>query len=116
MARRLRIAGAIVAGTMFSTPAMEAVFNYSKGIPRLINTICENALLAGYAKHSATVTSEIIDNVARDLRLGTLMSERKNNDEAILSKEQEEKDLLLAMKTLLDLHERLQRSSETRAR
>ena len=70
MSRRLRIAGAPVAGETFSGPAIEAVFLHSRGIPRLINTICENALLAGYAKHAATITSEIIDGVARDLRLG----------------------------------------------
>jgi len=115
MARRLRIAGAVAASEMFSGPAVEAVFNYSKGIPRLINTICENALLAGYAKHAATVTSEIIDDVARDLRLTQISGEPKNGVGAILSQEQEQRDLLFAMKTLLDVHDRLQ-ESETKRR
>jgi len=115
VARRLRIAGAVAASEMFSGPAVEAVFNYSKGIPRLINTICENALLAGYAKHAATVTSEIIDDVARDLRLTQISGEPKNGVGAILSQEQEQRDLLFAMKTLLDVHDRLQ-ESETKRR
>ena len=57
MARRLQIAGAPAAGQIFSGPAIEAVFRHSRGIPRLVNTICENALLSGYAKQSATITS-----------------------------------------------------------
>ena len=70
MGRRLRIAGAPAGDQIFSGPAIEAVFRYSQGIPRLINTVCENALLSGYAKHAAQITAEVIDGVARDLRLG----------------------------------------------
>src|SRR5208283_1736732 len=79
MGRRLRIAGAPAAVEIFSRPAIEAVFRHSRGIPRLINTICENALLWGYARHAATVTSEIIEDVARDLRLGVVVAEQKDN-------------------------------------
>jgi len=70
MGRRLQIAGAEANSQIFSEPAIEAVFRHSRGIPRLINTICENALLAGYAKELTTIPAEIIDEVARDLRLG----------------------------------------------
>ena len=114
MARRLRIAGAVAPGEIFSGPAIEAVFDYSKGIPRLINTICENALLAGYAKHASTITSEIIDVVARDLRLTHICVEPKNDVGDTLSQEREQKDLLFAMKTLLDVHNRLQGSEAKR--
>ena len=86
MSRRLRIAGAPAAGEIFSGPAIEAVFRHSRGIPRLINTICENALLAGYAKHAATITSEIIDGVARDLRLGVMAVEPRNILEPVCRK------------------------------
>src|SRR5277367_2138454 len=104
--RRLQIAGAIGAVQIFSGPAIEAVFNHSRGIPRLINTICENALLAGYAKHAATITSEIIDDVARDLRLGVVVEEPKSNP-ARLAKEQEQNELLQAVKTLLEVRDRM---------
>jgi hypothetical protein len=76
----------------------------------LINTICENALLSGYAKHAATITSEIIDGVARDLRLGVVSLEQKNNGGARLSEELEQKELLLAVKTLLEVRDRLQQA------
>jgi type II secretory pathway predicted ATPase ExeA len=112
--RRLQIAGAVGAVDIFSGPAIEAVFHHSRGIPRLVNTVCENALLVGYAKHAATITSEIIDGVARDLRLGVVAAESKS-DGGQLSKEQEQKELLLAVKTLLEVRERMQRS-ETKGR
>ncbi len=109
MSRRLRIAGAPAAVEIFSEPAIGAVFLHSRGIPRLINTICENALLAGYAKHAATITSEIIDGVARDLRLGVVALE-PNHAGTRLSEEPEQRELLLAVKTLLEVRERMQGS------
>ncbi|MGA9416143.1 MAG: AAA family ATPase [Terriglobales bacterium] len=107
MSRRLTIAGAPAANEIFSGPAIESVFSHSRGIPRLINTICENALLAGYAKHAATITSEIIESVARDLRLGVVVAEPKGNGGVRLPQEQEQSELLLAVKTLLDVHDRI---------
>ena len=104
MRRRLRLAGATGATQMFSGQAIEAVFGHSRGIPRLINTICQNALLAGYAKHAATITSEIIDEVARDLRLGVV---EQDSSAARLLKEQEQSELLQAIKTLLDVRDRI---------
>ena len=44
------------------------MYRYSKGIPRLINTVCDNALIAAYAGKCSRL-SEIIDEVAKDLRL-----------------------------------------------
>ena len=107
MARRLQIAGAPAAGQIFSEPAIEAVFRHSRGIPRLVNTICENALLSGYAKQSATITPDIIDGVARDLRLGVVVMAPKNNVGPGSSKE-DQNELLLAVKTLLEVHDRMQ--------
>jgi general secretion pathway protein A len=106
--RRLQIAGATGAVQIFSGPAIEAVFSHSRGIPRLINTICENALLAGYAKHAATITSETIDEVAQELRLGVVSVDPRNSAAARLSREQEQTELLKAVKTLLDVRNRMQ--------
>ncbi len=110
MGRRLRIAGAPAGSEIFSEPAIDAVFRHSRGIPRLINTICENALLSAYAKHAATITPEIIDDVARDLRLGIITVEPKNNGGARVSEELEQRELLLAVKTLLEVRDRLQQT------
>jgi general secretion pathway protein A len=109
LGRRLRVAGAPAGEEIFSGPAIEAVFRYSRGIPRLINTISENALVSGYAKQAAQISAEIIDGVAQDLRLGAVPSEPRNNGGALLSNEQKQQnELLLAVKTLLDLHDRMQ--------
>ncbi len=113
MASRLRIAGANGANQIFSGPAIEAVFVHSRGIPRLINTICENALLAGYAKHAATITSskslttshETCDLVWRSWTLETMRRR---------SKEEEQRELLQAMKTLLDVRDRMHQAETKR--
>ena len=71
--RRLQRAGANShANTMFPEESMAAVFHYSKGIPRLINTVCENALIAAYAEKSDVVRREFVDEAAKDLRLHVL--------------------------------------------
>ena len=68
--RRLDRAGANShASTMFPPATMAVIYRYSRGIPRLINTICENALIAAYAERSQCVSAEIVEEVAHDLRL-----------------------------------------------
>lgn len=110
MSRRLKIAGAPGACEIFSGPAIESVFRHSRGIPRLVNTICENALLSGYAKHALTITSEIIEAVARDLRLGVVSPDPRSGHEERLSEQEDQKELLTAVKTLLEVRERMQRA------
>ena len=48
---------------------MRAVYRHSRGYPRLINTICENALISAFARQTKVVSAEIIEEVATDLRL-----------------------------------------------
>lgn len=113
MKRRLKIAGIAAGQELFSASAIDAVYRHSRGIPRLINTICQNALLAGYAKQAPTITPEIIDGVARDLRLGVVVVDPRNNGR--LSQEQEQKELLMAVKTLLEVRDRMHQA-ETKGR
>jgi general secretion pathway protein A len=68
--RRLDRAGANShAATIFPESTMAAVYRQSRGIPRLINTLCENSLIAAYADRSPSVSAEIVEEVAHDLRL-----------------------------------------------
>jgi len=70
--RRLQIAGPRSnPNQLFSAQTIEAVYRFSQGLPRLINTVCENALIASYAKQMPSVTPEIVAYVAKELRLGT---------------------------------------------
>lgn len=69
--QRMEIAGANPEQPpIFAHESIEEVFRYSTGIPRLINTICENALISAYAQQSPTVTPDIIRTVAGEFRLG----------------------------------------------
>ncbi|MBI4488814.1 MAG: AAA family ATPase, partial [Deltaproteobacteria bacterium] len=54
---------------LFSAEAIENIAVYSKGIPRLINIICDNALLIAYASSQKKVSAEMIREAARDLGL-----------------------------------------------
>jgi hypothetical protein len=66
----LRIAGADpILAPLFSPHALAKIHRYSQGLPRLINTICENALITAYARRLPAATAEIIEEVARDFRL-----------------------------------------------
>ena len=68
--RRLDRAGANSHATdIFPEESMAAIYRYSRGIPRLVNTICENALIAAYAEKAQVARVELIDGVAKDLRL-----------------------------------------------
>jgi general secretion pathway protein A len=110
MHRRLEISGAPAASEIFSEAAIEAVFSHSRGIPRLINTVCENALLSGYAKQAGTIDKEIIDGVARDLRLAVVAVEPRlgSGTQFRESKEKDQTELLRAVKKLLEVHGRMQ--------
>lgn len=54
---------------LFHASAIEKIAAHSRGIPRIINIICDNALLIGFAASKKTVSAATIDEVARDLRL-----------------------------------------------
>jgi general secretion pathway protein A len=65
---RLQVAGYSGKG-LFDAEAVKKVAAYSKGVPRLINVLCDNALLIAYAGSKTKVGGEIIDEAARDLQL-----------------------------------------------
>jgi general secretion pathway protein A len=66
VAHRLAIAGG--SGTVaFTTLALEAVHRLSNGIPRLINLICDRALLSGFAARSNRITPEVVVQAAASL-------------------------------------------------
>ena len=54
---------------IFSDTATAMVFKYSRGVPRLINTICDNALLEGFLFKKSVIDDAIVKAVAMDLGL-----------------------------------------------
>ena len=68
-----RVRGAGFRGKdLFNAEILGDISLYSGGIPRLINIMCDNALLLAYAAGKKTVTTEIVQEVARDLGLANL--------------------------------------------
>ena len=65
---RLRIAG-LANQAIFSDSCIAEIYRCSGGIPRLVNTICDNALATGFASDLKIIDLEIIDEVTEDLRL-----------------------------------------------
>jgi general secretion pathway protein A len=66
---RLKRAGANGQQPFFSEEAVRAIHKYSRGFPRLINTICENALISAYAAGSRDVSVRWIEEACEDLRI-----------------------------------------------
>ena len=63
---RLKKAG-LQENELFSLDAMRRVYRYSNGIPRLINAVCDIALLAGYAAGTKRIDSNCIKKAIRQL-------------------------------------------------
>ena len=66
---RLKRAGANGDFPIFPLETLQVIYLYSSGCPRLINTICENALISGYATGSGSIPVELVEEACRDLRL-----------------------------------------------
>lgn len=68
---RLKIAGRPeTEKPIFDEEAVKATVKYTGGIPRRINTVCDLALMTGFAKKAESISSEIIDAVMKDFNLG----------------------------------------------
>lgn len=59
---RVHVAGGDAA--LFDDSACVAVFHYSRGIPRLINLLCDTALVFGYGAQARCIGAELIEEVA----------------------------------------------------
>jgi hypothetical protein len=64
---RIAVAGGTRA--IFSASAVEVMHAYSGGIARVLNSLADNSLLAGYARGVAQVDSSIVEQVAQHLEL-----------------------------------------------
>jgi len=73
---RLKVAGANNSD-IFREDAIEAVQRYSRGIPRLINILCDTALLFGYADSLKSIDKGVIEAVVKAREAGGLFTEKK---------------------------------------
>jgi general secretion pathway protein A len=70
IAKRIAAAGGVPA-QVFTREAVILIHEYSRGIPRTINVIADNALLGGFAKEQRIVTRQVVVEVCRDFDIGT---------------------------------------------
>lgn len=65
---RLRRAGQLET-PIFSGPALKRIAKEAKGIPRLINILCDNALITGFGYQKKLISRKIVGEVISDLKL-----------------------------------------------
>lgn len=66
ISRRLEVAGA--RGIDFTKAGIRGVFDFSKGVPRLINVLCDKALISAYESSTHKVDGKIIRDAVRRMR------------------------------------------------
>jgi general secretion pathway protein A len=67
IAHRLKVAGA--ARSIFSAEAVREIYCFSQGVPRLINIICDHALVTGYSASLKFIDLAIIKECAKELQI-----------------------------------------------
>ena len=92
---RLTIAGNPDA-IIFQNDAINYIYKFSRGIPRLINILCDFALLTAYTEGEKQVSADIIHEVAQDLDSRNYWSESQETDVSITGKKVEDSDYLKA--------------------
>jgi general secretion pathway protein A len=83
---RLKVAGSNRTD-IFTDSAIELISLYSKGIPRIINILCDTALVYGYADNLEIIEREIVENVIQERDLTGVFSgiSQENPDSVDLS-------------------------------
>jgi general secretion pathway protein A len=66
----LRLHKAGMENSCFTEKAVDEIFGYSKGVPRVINILCDNSLTTGYATDKKKIDENIVKEVIADLETG----------------------------------------------
>ncbi len=67
IAHRLAVAGLREPGSVFLKGAVQAIYRHSEGIPRLINQICDNAMIAAYGETAGHIGADLIEEVIEQM-------------------------------------------------
>lgn len=73
---RVRVASAGEPRVRFTDAAIEWVHAYALGVPRLINVLCDRALLVGYVEEQLVIGHEIVRSAVRELERGSMTRRR----------------------------------------
>ncbi len=63
---RLKVSGYPFPDLLFTSDAIEKIYDYTNGVPRLISSICDTALVYGYADEIKTIDANIIKRVIKN--------------------------------------------------
>ncbi len=66
---RLRVAG-LPGALPFTRGALAKIYKYSRGIPRVINLVCDRALMAGFSNRVREITPTLVTSAVRNLEGG----------------------------------------------
>jgi general secretion pathway protein A len=72
VAHRLRVAGS-KDPYLFEGAALDRIYRHTRGVPRLINILCESALVYGYAAQEARISAALMEELIRDRRQGGVL-------------------------------------------
>lgn len=78
---RHRLAAAGGDPELFETPTHAIIWYHSRGVPRVINTLCDTALVYGYAEQKPRIDAGILHDVVRDRKMGTIFVSEKDEEE-----------------------------------
>jgi hypothetical protein len=78
---RLKVAGG--SPDIFTDAACQAVYLYSNGVPRLINLLCDTALVYGYAEQQPRIYANLITDVAKEKQQGGIFPTFEHTEEAV---------------------------------
>ncbi|MFK8032491.1 MAG: ExeA family protein [Gammaproteobacteria bacterium] len=67
--------------SIFPERSCSLVWYYSRGIPRVINTICDTSLVYGFAEQSEVIETSIIKDVVRDRKMGGIFAGRDDEED-----------------------------------
>ncbi len=94
---RLKLSGA--KRMYFSKEAVEKIYHYSRGIPRLINTICDNAMFETFIQKRPAIDAKLIKDVSLSLGLNYYLTKKT----AVIDKPINHKKNVLSYKAIDDI-------------
>jgi len=107
---RLKIAGS-ASGELFSPEASAAIHRFSRGTPRLVNLLCEHALISAYVDQKKIVDTPTIESVAKELELDSHAAAARPS---VVPKQQSANEVAEILRQLEVLNERLDRLNVVR--
>jgi general secretion pathway protein A len=115
--KRLSLAGA--SGRMleiFPPETLELIVHHSRGIPRLINNICDAALVNGFARQEKWIKPSVIEEVAADLRLDVVQAPSNGNGNGTSHEQYETANRKMIVDALLKIAKILEPGSDAKGK